>query len=125
MGRDPTVLVLEDEVLIGMGIEQVLRRMRCRVLGPVASVAAALAVLDAEPPDAALLDLRLGRGADSLPVAAALARRGVPFAFITGAGTDSLPEHLRGHPCLPKPFRDTALAAVVDELLASQAVTAG
>lgn len=73
-----SVLVVEDEFLIAMEIEEMLSRHGCRVLGPVASVSAALTLLETEAPEAALLDVNL-RGERVTPLARALRQRGVPF----------------------------------------------
>ena len=75
------MLVVEDEFLIAMDLELLLRRHRWRVLGPAATVAAALRLLrQGETPDVALLDVNL-RGELVTPVAAALRARGVPFVL--------------------------------------------
>src|SRR5215212_8822543 len=62
------VLVVEDEFLIAMDLELLLRRHGWRVLGPAATVAEALRLLADERPDVALLDLNL-RGELATPVA--------------------------------------------------------
>ena len=74
------VLVVEDEFLIALDLEQLLRRHGWRVLGPAATVAAALRLLAGETPDVALLDVNLG-GELVTPVAAELRARGVPFVL--------------------------------------------
>ena len=49
-----------------MELELLLQRRGCLVVGPVSSVEQALALLDGEPPDAALLDVNLqGRAGDA------------------------------------------------------------
>jgi DNA-binding NtrC family response regulator len=53
------VLVVEDEMLIAMELESLLERRGCAVLGPAKTMGRALALLDRERPDAALLDLDL------------------------------------------------------------------
>jgi CheY-like chemotaxis protein len=73
------VLVVEDEFLIAMDLELLLRRHGWRVLGPAATVAAALRLLrQGDTPDVALLDVNL-RGELVTPVAEELRARGVPF----------------------------------------------
>lgn len=53
--------------------------------------------------NAALLDANLfGDPVDE--IAAALTRKGVPFAFVTGYGHSSLPAGFRSADILPKPF---------------------
>ena len=75
------VLVVEDEFLIAMDLELLLRRHGWRVLGPAATVDQALRLLrDGETPDVALLDVNLG-GEPVTPVAQELRARGVPFVL--------------------------------------------
>jgi two-component system, response regulator PdtaR len=75
------VLVVEDEFLIALDLELLLRRHGWRVLGPAATVDQALRLLrDGETPDVALLDVNL-RGELVTPVAEALRARGVPFVL--------------------------------------------
>jgi DNA-binding response OmpR family regulator len=85
--RGRRVLVVEDEMLLAMEFDTVLRGQGCIVLGPVATVGRALTLIDEAtpeaPPDAAILDLNL-RGHSSLPVAAALNGRKVPFLVVSG-----------------------------------------
>jgi CheY-like chemotaxis protein len=74
------VLVVEDEFLIALDLELLLRRHGWRVLGPAATVAAALRLLAGTIPDVALLDVNLG-GELVTPVAEELRARGVPFVL--------------------------------------------
>ncbi len=74
------VLVVEDEFLIALDLELLLREHGWRVLGPAGTVAEALRLLADERPDVALLDLNL-RGELVTPVAEELRARGVPFVL--------------------------------------------
>lgn len=87
LGR--SVLVVEDEMMIAWDLEQTLTAAGMRVLGPVASVETALALIRSERPDAAILDLNL-RGELVTPVARRLRQMGVPFVLATAYN------HLRG-----------------------------
>ena len=90
------------------------------VIGPAATLEAAARLIEAEAVDAALLDANLaGRPVDTL--AAALAARGVPFAFASGYGPSGLPEEFRDRPLLGKPFGSEALVTLVGALLAAPA----
>src|SRR5438270_7446374 len=78
------VLVVEDEFVIALEVEFLLRDFGCEVLGPVPSVARALELLGRERPDAAPLDLDLDLlGGTAVPVAELLASMRVPFALVT------------------------------------------
>jgi CheY-like chemotaxis protein len=68
--RGPLVLVVEDEFLIAMDLERTLERHGYRVLGPAATVDAALRLLDGEAPDVALLDVMIGAPSVGKPTTA-------------------------------------------------------
>jgi hypothetical protein len=61
-----------------------------RGLGPFAAAQPVLAAIAEAPVDAAILDVNLGRGGTSDPVAAELRRRRVPFVFLTGSGIEAI-----------------------------------
>jgi ActR/RegA family two-component response regulator len=73
-----TVLIVEDEFLIAM-LKAMLERRGWGVLGPVATVANALRLLEEERPLVALLDIDLGNEVVT-PVAEMLSSLGIPFA---------------------------------------------
>jgi len=111
------VLVVEDEALIALQIEDAIQAMGCEVVGPASSVDAALELLRAGAPDAAVLDINLG-GEPSERVASALAALGVPFLFCTGyademGGPGALGEAVR----LNKPLDTGLLKSAVRALL--------
>jgi CheY-like chemotaxis protein len=102
--RGRTILVVEDEFLIADELQYALEDLGATVLGPVATVDAALAVIrSAERLDGATLDMTLGRER-SYGVARALQERGVPFVILSGYGERGLPEDLRQFPRCQKPF---------------------
>jgi DNA-binding response OmpR family regulator len=80
------------------------------------SVEVSLAILDREPVDVALIDVALGREL-GLPVADALADKGIPFAFVTGYGPDVVvgTRHA-GVRVLLKPFSFAALSTLIVHL---------
>ena len=111
------ILIVEDELIIGMYLESLLEQQRCHVLGPSPSVEAALSLLDRERPDAALLDCNL-RGELSTPVAAQLRERGVPFIVVSGYGPQQLGEpQLDDVPWVRKPVDHNELLRQLARLL--------
>ena len=111
------VLVVEDEFVIALEVEVLLRDFGCEVLGPVPSVVRALELLGRERPDAAPLDLDLLDGM-AVPVAELLASMGVPFALVTAY--DPTPVEapaLRGVPHLGKPVGHDTLRRMLAALL--------
>ncbi len=107
------VLVVEDEFLVATLIEDMLTSAGCVVAGPIPRLAEALDAVDGGTFDAAVLDVNLA-GDRIDPVADVLSRRNVPFMFVTGYGTASLPAVYAKRPRLCKPFK---LAELLDTLL--------
>ena len=82
--RGKRILVVEDEPLVAMMIEDILLGAGAEIVGPAATLANALELVD-QPIDAALLDVNLA-GERVYPVARRLLHRGIPFVFATGYG---------------------------------------
>lgn len=97
------VLVVEDEPIVAMLLEDYLVELGHDVVGPVSSVADALARIAGEPFDFAVLDINLG-GERSDAVAAALDAAGLPYIFATGYGRHGLPDG-SDRIVLQKPYR--------------------
>ena len=110
------VLVIEDEGPIAMMIEDMLADMGCVVAGSPASVDEAFDSVAAGGFDFALLDLNL-RGASGAGVADALAKAGVPLAFVSGDGRAGVPAHLQDRPMLRKPFTSSELQRTLSQRL--------
>jgi DNA-binding response OmpR family regulator len=106
------VLVLEDDVVTSLDLEGMLGELGHEAVGPFRALPAAMAVVEAEPIDFALLDHSLGP-TSSVPVARALKARGIPFAAVTGRQREDLPADLAAAPYLPKPVSRDALRAVL------------
>ncbi|WP_332055447.1 hypothetical protein [Reyranella sp.] len=99
------VLVVEDEFLIAMDLELMLRKMGAADVRIELDIAGALTALRAKDlPDCAVLDI--GFGAQSTePVADLLLHARVPFIFATGYGdTMRLPARFRAVPIVRKPL---------------------
>ena len=103
------VLVVEDELLIGDLLEGMITDLGHEVVGVVPRVEDALAVIERETVDFAIVDVRL-HGETALSVADALIAKKVPFVFATGLGEGGLPESYRKLPLLRKPFTKADLA---------------
>lgn len=101
-----TVLILEDEPLIAMSMQALVEDQGWQVLGPFATVEAALGELEAGAAvSCALLDCNLG-SEPSWPVADLLATRGVPFAFTSGQSSNDIEPRFQGRPTFGKPIDD-------------------
>jgi len=109
------VLVVEDEMLVLIMMEDMLADLGCKSVTSAATVEKALALIDAQAFDVALLDMNLD-GNDSHPVAEALSARGVPFVYSTGNTGQNLRDGYSDRPVLKKPYRYEELAAILASL---------
>jgi CheY-like chemotaxis protein len=109
------VLVAEDEMLVLMMIEDMLADLGCKSVTSAATVDKALALIDAQVFDAAILDIDLN-GNDSHPVAEALSARGVPFVYSTGNTDHGSRDGYFDRPVLRKPFKYEELVAILTRL---------
>lgn len=110
------VLVVEDEFLIAMMAEEMLRDLDAEPVGPAQNVAEALALIDKEEIDAVLLDANLG-GQRSDAVAEALIARRVPFVIATGYGSGGWPPDYPAR-ILDKPYTKAQVAEALERALA-------
>ena len=116
MTEPKQILIVEDEPLISMMLEDFLEVLDKSVAGTADSVQGALAVLADAPVDAAILDLNLRGGEKSIPVAEALAEKGIPFIFATGGSDEGVDERFRDRPRLQKPFTMDGVARALQSL---------
>jgi CheY-like chemotaxis protein len=113
----PRLLVVEDEYLIRMLLEDMLADLGYDVAAAVGSIAEASAVAANGDFSAAILDVNVD-GREIYPVADILAKRGVPFVFVTGYGERSLADPYNNRPALQKPFQVEQLKKALAGLLA-------
>jgi CheY-like chemotaxis protein len=112
------ILIAEDELILALDTETLLREAGHDVVGPVSSPSAVLRLIGAGGIDAALLDVRLRNDELVYPACDALIAKGIPFAFATACGYDVIPARYRNTPVLHKPFTDKDVARVLRGLLA-------
>ena len=112
----PRVLVLEDEWLIAAQIEAALNAGGYEVIGPVGHIDEALALLNLQAPDAAVLDINV-HGERSFRVAERLCEIATPFVFLSGYAENELPEPMAQRPLVRKPLAGQALCRSIDALL--------
>jgi DNA-binding NtrC family response regulator len=108
----PWVMVVEDDMMVATTLEIALELKQYRVLGPVATLEEAHALLNTSSPDVALIDYRLA-ATTTEDLLASLHARHVPTCVLTGASPDELPPAYADCPVLQKPYRlDTLLHAL-------------
>ena len=109
-------MVVEDEYLVAILIEEILKSAGCIVTGPIPRIPDALDAVGHEDYDAAVLDVNLA-GERIDPVADALSDRKVPFLFVTGYGANALPSKYAQRPYVCKPFRMADLLGALSNIV--------
>ena len=112
----PRCLIVEDQALIGMSLEAYLEDAGYDVVGPFMRRAQALAWLEANTPELAVLDVMLPDGS-SVDLARELRKRGVPFAIYSGLKPATDTPEFQGVPWLEKPMSRVALKEVLARLV--------
>ncbi|WP_350223732.1 response regulator [Rhizobium sp. CNPSo 3464] len=118
-GADMTVqrvLILEDNLIIAMEAEEILRLIGVKEVEIASNLEQAVNAIHTESYDFAVLDVNLGESM-SFGFARLLRERGVAFGFVSGyPDTLDFPPDLRHVPLLNKPFDEAAMWAFVDRL---------
>lgn len=115
----PRVLVLEDEVFVGLELSFILEGAGYTTLGPAPDLETAEELLAQTTPDFAVLDVNLG-GVNSAGIAAILTARKVPFVYVSGYTPDYMDEYLPQAPFLSKPVQPDLLLEVIAEALGAR-----
>jgi DNA-binding NtrC family response regulator len=118
--RRTSVLIVEDEVIIGMMLFNEIVDAGGSPIGPVTSVAAAVKEIESQPVDVVILDAKLvdGSGGD---LAAYLEERRIPFVVTSGYDKVSLPKGMKKAPFIAKPISLPILLEAIRSLIPSEA----
>lgn len=117
----PVVLVIEDDVLIGLSLQDDLEDAAFEVAGPFTSCDHAKSWLEHATPTLAILDIHIS-GETCEAIAAELNRREVPLVVFSGSrrSDNSMPE-LEDALWIEKPTAGDRLTAALVSLLEKQA----
>lgn len=115
-GKPSDVLLVEDNFIIALDTEDMLRQLGVESVRSAGNVTRALELIDADVPDFALLDVNLG-DEKCFEIAERLRDLGVPFAFATGYGDNhALPAAFADAPIVPKPYNSDDLERALGAL---------
>ena len=85
MSKRPKVLILEDEIMVGWALREVLNVAGYEVTGIAATVSDALCLAEITRPDLAIVDVRLPGHQDGIEGAGLLRQQfGIKVVFLTG-----------------------------------------
>jgi DNA-binding response OmpR family regulator len=108
------VLIVEDEPIIALDLQLLLEASGAAPVLEHALEGARQRLAGPKPPDVVILDLILG-GTSSLPLAAELWQRKIPFLFLTGDAV-GIPSGCADIQAIEKPFDADRLIAAVGEV---------
>ena len=115
--RPRRILIVEDDLVIALMMEEIVREMGCAVSGIAGTLGMARLQFAKRDFDAVLLDVNLD-GEYNPETADLLLEMGVPFAFVTGYDYVVDPRH-DNVPLLQKPFSSIQLRVLVEQLVGS------
>ena len=84
------IFIVEDEVVVAFEMTDTLEDLGFEVVGPSVHLEDAKEIAREGEIDVAFLDVNLGRGQTSKPVAEILRERGIPFVYITAYDRDQV-----------------------------------
>lgn len=111
------IFVLEDEVLIAFEMCDILEDLGFEIVGPSVHLQDAEHRARNDQIDAAFLDVNLGGGDTSKPVAEILRDRGVPFVFITAYDRNEITFVLPDERVVRKPITSGKLLETLQSVL--------
>jgi two-component sensor histidine kinase/CheY-like chemotaxis protein len=117
------LLLVEDEMMVGMFMQEVLETIGYRPTDPIGRLADAIAAATNERFRGAVLDMNLN-GEIVYPLAELLTEQSVPFLFVTGYAPRSVDPRFAAVPILQKPVMQEELASALQDVLARQPVDA-
>lgn len=115
-----SILVVEDNALLAMTVDSILRSAGAEVAGPVGTLSEAEQLARAAALSGALLDIKL-ESEEVWPAARILLERRVPFVFCSGHfDRDNLPVEWSSYPILTKPARASQIIEQLATLIANK-----
>ena len=110
------ILIVDDEPLIAFGLEEILIDAGFKVAAVASKIDKALALIESDGCDAAIVDANLA-GVSSSPLAAALKARDLPFIVLSGYSASQIQRDFPGALFIKKPYRPAQLIEAVNKLL--------
>jgi CheY-like chemotaxis protein len=111
------VLIVEDEVLLALHAEELVRELGFDTVGPVGRVKDAIELIASQDISIALLDVRLRRDEEVYPVADLLRKKAIPFILTTAFASDGIDKRYGKEIVIMKPYSQEELEAKLRQAL--------
>lgn len=118
--KNTRILVVEDEFIIGIDIQQTLKRSNYTVVSVVSSGEAAIEKAKAEKPDLVLMDITLKGKMDGIEAASIISGFGIPIIYLSAlSDKDVRKRAFSTKPLgfLHKPFSSLELCSLIKSAL--------
>lgn len=113
-GSKRRVLIVEDEPIIAFALEDIMEDFGQFTVTVASTVEQALASLDDQRPDVAILDVNL-HGQKSYPLADELKERSIRYIFATGYGSTEHPADHRDITTVTKPYSPSDVRSALEK----------
>src|SRR5215469_2226994 len=120
----PRLLLVEDELVVGMFMQEALESIGYRPTNPIGHLSEAVAAAKTERFLGAVLDMNL-HGEIVYPLAELLTAQHVPFLFVTGYAPHTIDARFSSIPILQKPVLEEQLALTLKKVLGRRSALAG
>jgi CheY-like chemotaxis protein len=117
------VLMVEDEPIVAISLEEMIRAMGADAVAWASDLPQALHLATEERFELAVLDINL-KGQMSYPVVNELTARATPVVLATGYSREQLPNNLRSAPLLRKPYTEAQLATAITAVMSRIPISA-
>lgn len=111
------IFIVEDEVLVAFEMSDTLSDMGFKVVGPSVHLSDAEDRAKTASIDIAFLDVNLGSGKTSEPVARILRERGIPFVYITAYDRSQIAFASKDDRILQKPVSSHQILEILRDIL--------
>lgn len=118
-GTVPSVMIVEDEMLVALDLQESIKALGYHVIGPYGRLAEAIEGAESQTVDFAILDLNLN-GEMTYDLAEQLEKRGIPIVFTTGYESDAITSRFLNCRVLNKPIVKDVLEGLLREHFAPQ-----
>jgi CheY-like chemotaxis protein len=115
---EPSILIVEDEVLIAMGLEMLVTQFGFLPAGTADTPAKAYRLVERARPDLAIVDIRLAGGTDGLEVVRRLSAQGIPVIASSAHGSPADAAAAGALGMLVKPYTAEQLRELLEKALA-------
>lgn len=113
----PRIFIVEDEALIAFEMTDILEDLGFEVVGPSVHLEDGKDVARSEDFDAAFLDVNLGEGKTSRPIADILRERKIPFVFISAYDPEQITFRTSDDRVISKPITGDSLLQTLRTVL--------